>query len=67
MEDERADEVEAAAAPNLLHTASNVQWRRGGGGGGRNSCFVFFFQIRDDKKYDDNDNRVDGGFVPSLL
>ena len=24
MEDERADEVEAAAAPNLLHTASNV-------------------------------------------
>ena len=32
MEDERADEVEAAAAPNLLHTASNVG--EGGEGGG---------------------------------
>ena len=57
-----------AATPRYLHTASNVQWRRGGGGeGGRDICIVFFFQFRDDDNDDDNDNRVDGGFVPSLL
>ena len=74
MEDERADEVEAAAAPNLLHTASNVGERGEGHEeeeeGRRRErylyCF-FFFQFRDDDNDDDNDNRVDGGFVPSLL
>ena len=51
MEDERADEVEAAAAPILLHTASNVG--KGGRGMRRRRrrrwerylyCFFFDFE-----------------------